>query len=152
MALLEQRTGAQFIHVPYKGDAEATNALLAEHNKSAVFGNTVLPYLTSGKLRALAIASPHRAEAFPNVPTFKEQGYDIVVPSPLGFAGPRGLTTDVIRKLEEAVQVALKDKNFQQTAANYGIRTQYLDNKAYTALAHRVFSDEKAIIASIGLE
>lgn len=153
MALLEQKTGTQFIHIPYKGDAEAANALLAEHNKSAVFGNTALPYLTSGKMRALAIAAPQRSQAFADVPTFKEQGYDIVVPSPLGLAGPRELAPTIIRKLEEAVQAALQDKSFQQTAANYyGIRPEYLNAQSYTALAEQMFAKEKAIIATIGLD
>lgn len=152
MALLEQQTGTQFTHIPYKGDADAANALLAQHNKSAVFGNTALPYLTSGKLRALAIAAPQRTQAFASVPTFKEQGYDIVVLSPLGLAGPRGLDKHIIQKLEDAVQVALQDSNFQQTAANYGIRPEYRDATGYTALAQQIFASEKAIIATIGLE
>lgn len=152
MALLEQKTDTAFTHIPYKGDAEAANALLAEHNQSAVFGNTALPFLTSGKLRALAIAAPQRAAAFAQVPTFKEQGYDIVVPSPLGLAGPRGLAPEVIPKLEEAVQAALKDPGFQQTAANYGIRTHYRDAKAYTVLAQQMLANEKTIISTMGLD
>lgn len=152
MALLEQKTGAQFTHVPYKGDAEAVTALLAGHNKSAVFGNTVQPYLASGKLRALAIAAPQRPEAFANVPTFKEMGYDIVVPSPLGMAGPKGLPAEIIQKLEAAVQAAMQESSFKQTATNYGIRLEYHDAKAYTALAQQVFASEKDIVAHIGLE
>src|SRR2546427_7945984 len=56
MALLEQATGARFTHAPFKGDAEALNSLMAGHIKSGVYANTVLPYLSSGKLRALASA------------------------------------------------------------------------------------------------
>lgn len=152
MALLEQQAGTKFTHIPYKGDAEAANALLAQHSKSAVFGNTVLPYLTSGKLRALAIASPERTQAFANVPTFKEQGYDIVVPSPLGLGGPHGLAPEVIQKLQQAVQAALQDSNFKQTATNYGIRPEYRDANSYAALAQQMFAREKTIIATIGLE
>ena len=152
MALLEQKIGAQFTHVPYKGDADAANALLAKHNKSAVFGNTALPYLNAGKMRALAIAAPQRSPAFADVPTFKEQGYDIVVPSPLGLAGPRELPPSIVRKLEEAVQAALQDNIFKQTAANYGIRPAYLNAQSYSALAQQIFANEKAIIATIGLE
>ena len=152
MALLEQKAGVQFTHVPYKGDAEAATALLAGHNKSAVFGNTVLPHLQSGKLRALAVASPTRPAAFADVPTFKESGYDVEVPSPLGMAGPKGLPPEIIAKLEKAAQAALKDPALKQTVDNYGLRLEFRDAKTYTTLAQKVFADEKAIVTRIGLE
>ena len=152
MALLEQKSGAKFTHVPYKGDADATTALLAGHNKSAVFGNTVLPYLQSGKLRGLAVATASRPEAFANIPTFKEMGYDVEVPSPLGLAGPKGLPADIVLKLEQAVKAALEDPSFKQTVNNYGIRLNFRDSAAYTALAQKMFVDEKAIVTHIGLD
>ena len=152
MALLEKKAGVQFTHVPYKGDAEAVNALIAGHTKTGVFGNTVLPYMNSGKLRALAIASETRPPAFANVPTFREQGYDVVTPSPLGIAGPKGLPADIVRKLEGAVKVTMDDPAFQQAAANYGVRLEYRNAQDYSAFAKKAFADEGAIVQSIGLD
>ena len=152
MALLEKASGAQFTHVPYKGDAEAVNALLAGHTKTGVFGNTVLPQLQSGKLRALAIASETRPDAFANIPTFRELGYDVVTPSPLGIAGPKDLPKPIVRKLEAAVKTAMDDPAFKQAAANYGVRLEYRDAAQYSALAKKTFADEKAIVQSIGLD
>jgi tripartite-type tricarboxylate transporter receptor subunit TctC len=152
MALLEKKAGVQFTHVPYKGDAEAVNALIAGHTKTGVFGNTVLPHMQSGKLRALAIASETRPPAFANVPTFREQGYDVVTPSPLGIAGPRGLPPEIVRKLEVAVKVAMDDPAFQQAAANYGVRLEYRNAQDYKAFAKKAFAEEGAIVQSIGLE
>ena len=152
MALLEKKAGVQFTHVPYKGDAEAVNALIAGHTKTGVFGNTVLPYMNSGKLRALAIASETRPTAFANVPTFREQGYDVVTPSPLGIAGPKGLPADIVRKLEGAVKVAMDDPAFQQAAANYGVRLEYRNAQDYSAFAKKAFAEEGAIVQSIGLD
>lgn len=152
MALLEKKAGVQFTHVPYKGDAEAVNALIAGHTKTGVFGNTVLPHMQSGKLRALAIASETRPPAFANVPTFREQGYDVVTPSPLGIAGPRGLPPEIVRKLEAAVKSAMDDPAFQQAAANYGVRLEYRNAQDYSAFAKKAFAEEGAIVQSIGLE
>ncbi len=152
MALLEKKAGVQFTHVPYKGDAEAVNALIAGHTKTGVFGNTVLPHMQSGKLRALAIASETRPPAFANVPTFREQGYDVVTPSPLGIAGPRGLPPEVVRKLEGAVKSAMDDPAFQQAAANYGVRLEFRNAQDYSAFAKKAFAEEGAIVQSIGLE
>ncbi len=152
MSLLEQKSGAKFTHVPYKGDAEALNALLAGHTKTGVFGNTVLPQMKSGKLRALAIASETRPEAFANVPTFREQGFDVVVPSPLGIAGPKDLPADIVQKLAAAVKAAMDDSAFQQAAANYGVRLEYRTPQEYSAFAKKVFAEEKLIVQSIGLD
>lgn len=152
MALLEKKAGVQFTHVPYKGDAEAVNALIAGHTKTGVFGNTVLPHMQSGKLRALAIASETRPPAFANVPTFREQGYDVVTPSPLGIAGPKGLPPEIVRKLEAAVKSAMDDPAFQQAAANYGVRLEYRNAQDYSAFAKKAFAEEGAIVQSIGLE
>lgn len=152
MALLEKKAGVQFTHVPYKGDAEAVNALIAGHTKTGVFGNTVLPHMQSGKLRALAIASETRPPAFANVPTFREQGYDVVTPSPLGIAGPKGLPPEIVRKLEAAVKSAMDDPAFQQAAANYGVRLEFRNAQDYSAFAKKAFAEEGAIVQSIGLE
>lgn len=151
MALLEQATGARFTHAPFKGDAEALNSLMAGHIKSGVYANTVLPYLSSGKLRALASASEVRPEAFANVPTFREAGYAFDVPSPLGIAGPRGLPPEIVRKLEAAIKAAMDDPAFRQVVGNYGVRTQFRGSQEYTAFARKAFEDEKKIVQNIGL-
>lgn len=152
MALLEKKAGVTFTHVPYKGDAEAVNALIAGHTKTGVFGNTVLPYMNSGKLRAIAIASETRPEAFADVPTFRELGYDVVTPSPLGIAGPKDLPDAIVRKLEAAVQAAIQDPEVKRAAGNYGVRLEYRNAKDYAAFAKQAFADEGKIVQSIGLE
>lgn len=107
MALLAKAAGVQFTHVPFKGDSEATNALLGGHVKTMVSTNGIRNFMDSGKVRALAIAAETRPPAFANVPTFREAGYDVVVPSPLGLAGPKGLPQAIVHKLEAAVKAAL---------------------------------------------
>lgn len=152
MALLEQKTGAKFTHAPFKGDAEAIQALMAGHIQSAVLANTILPHLQSGKVRALATAADKRPEAFGNVPTFREAGYGFDTPSPLGLAGPKGLPREVVQKLDAAVKAAMDDAGFKQTVANYGIRTDYRDHRAYAEFARTAFAAEKDIVQGLGLE
>lgn len=152
MALLEKKTGIQLNHAPFKGDADAINALSGGHIKSAIFANSILPQVQAGKVRALATAADRRPEAFGNVPTFREAGYDFDVPSPLGIAGPKGLPQDIVEKLDQAVKAAMLEPAFQQVVANYGIRTDYRDHKAYAAFAAQAFAEEKEIVQGIGLE
>lgn len=152
MAMLEQKAGVQLTHVPFKGDADSINALLAGHTKTAMLANTVQPYLSSGKMRALAIAADKRTEAFADVPTFRELGYAFDVPSPLGIAGPKGLPAEIVQKLEAAMQSAMQEPSFKQVAANYGIRLEYRNTQDYGAFAKKAFAEEKEIVKGIGLD
>lgn len=74
-ALLMQRTGAAFTHVPYKGSAPAMNDLLGGQT-TFMFDSliTSLQHIRAGKLRALAVTSPKRSALLPEVPTFSEAG------------------------------------------------------------------------------
>lgn len=152
MALLEKKNGIVLNHAPFKGDAEAINALSGGHIRSAIFANSILPQIQAGKMRALATAADRRPEAFADVPTFREAGYDFDVPSPLGVAGPKGLPPDVVHKLDVAIKAAMDDPDFLQVVKNYGIRTDYRGPAAYAAFAKQAFAEEKDIVQSIGLE
>ena len=70
--------GLEMVHVPYKGGAPAIQALLAgEVQLTAVSGNTALPHIHSGKVRAIGVASSQRSSALPDVPTFIESGIPV---------------------------------------------------------------------------
>ncbi len=150
-ALLAKAAGIKLIHIPFKGDSEAINALLAGHIKAAILTNGVLTFMDAGKVRALAIAADSRPAAFAKVPTFKEAGYDVVIPSPLGIAGPKGLPEPIVAKLDAAVKAALDDPEVKKTMANYGVRSDYRDHKAYAEFARKAFAEEKDIVTGLGL-
>ncbi|MFT3814853.1 MAG: tripartite tricarboxylate transporter substrate binding protein [Acidovorax sp.] len=151
MALLGKAAGVPFVHVPYKGDSEALNALMGGHVKTMIGTNGVLNYIEAGKIRALGIAADKRPPAFANVPTFREAGYDVVVPSPLGLAGPKGLPPAIVQKLDAAVKASLDDPEMQRVIKTYGIRTDYRNAAAYTEFARKSFAEEKGIVQSLGL-
>ena len=151
MVLLGKAAGTEFVHVPFKGDAENVNSLLAGHIKTSVSTNSIMTFIESGKVRPLAIASEQRSPAFPDLPTFKEQGYDVVVPSPLGIGGPKDLPEAIVNKIDTAVKAALEDPEVQRVIKNYGIRTDYRDAKTYTTFASQTFAGEKALVQSMGL-
>ena len=73
-AWLSQRTGAKFVHVPYKGAGPATNDVVAGHTPLAIVGMApVLPFIKSGKLVAVAVTSHERVQWAKDVPTVAEQ-------------------------------------------------------------------------------
>jgi len=109
MATFAQRAGLDMVHVPFKGGAPATTAVLA-NQVEILFGGLppLLPHVATGRLRALAISSAKRSPSVPNVPTVAESGYpgfDITLW--LGFFAPNGTPAPVLKRLEsELVQIA----------------------------------------------
>jgi len=87
-------------HVPYKGAAPVVNDMLGGH-VDATFLNlsAMLPYIQSGKLRALGVASQTRSKALPEVPTFTEQGIKNVSGSWYGLLAPAGTPESIVQTL-----------------------------------------------------
>ena len=98
--LLKSRTGVKFLHVPYKGSAQALADLLSG-NVSILFDNLVssLPQVQSGRLRALAVTDRTRSQLLPNVPTMIEGGVaDFEATNWYGILAPAGTPQPIIAK------------------------------------------------------
>jgi tripartite-type tricarboxylate transporter receptor subunit TctC len=109
--LFNMMAGTKMVHVPYSGSAQAVTDLLAGRTQ-VMFSpaSTVLQYVESGQLKALASSEPARASAAPDLPTVAEAGlpgFDTSVW--FGVMGPAGLSREVIEKLSRAIDEALKD-------------------------------------------
>ena len=152
MALLSKKSGAEFNHVPFKGDAESINALLAGHIDSIVASNTIVPYLNSGKFRALAIAANERTADFPSIPTFHEEGFGFDLPSPVGVSGPKNLPADIVATLDKAIRNAQQDPEFKKVLANYAVRGHYFGPKEYTAFAIQSYRNEEQLLKELQLD
>ncbi|WP_198969972.1 tripartite tricarboxylate transporter substrate binding protein [Xylophilus sp. ASV27] len=121
--MLKRDAGIDWVHVPYKGGAPAITDLLAGQ-VSAYFANPVsgLPYVQSGRLRALATTGAHRMEALPDVPTVQESGYkDFEVVEWNGFFAPAGTPQPVIARLAAAVRDATRQPEVQRRMLSMGI-------------------------------
>ena len=107
--LFEEVAGVKMNFIPYDGAGRALNDLLGGHldiTYSAI--NAVKGHLEAGKLKAIASSGAERLPAAPNVPTFKEQGIDVVVSANWGVYAPAGTAPDVIAKLNDAFVRAVK--------------------------------------------
>ena len=94
MIEVEQTTGAKFTHVPYKGTAEWSQALLAGEVHFICDGAQWAPFVDAGKFRILAMATEQRIAKYKDVPTLSERGIKVVGHSPYGLVGPKDLPSE----------------------------------------------------------
>ena len=110
-------------HVPYKGTGPALNDTIAG-NVQLIFGSvaTTLQYVKSGRLRSLAVTTPKRIAAAPEVPTVAEagvQGYQVVLWH--GLVGPKGMPRAIVERLNHEANEALKAKDMEQLLSTDGV-------------------------------
>jgi tripartite-type tricarboxylate transporter receptor subunit TctC len=131
--MLERAAGVKLTHVPFKGAAEVHNALASRQIMvGAINIGEALQYQKGGTpMRHLGQMSEKRSTLAPNVPTFKEQGFDVIMASLRGVAAPKGLPPAVREQLVNALQKAVADPEFQTKAAGYFAPLRYLAPAAY---------------------
>jgi len=114
--LLKADAGIDMVHVPYKGLAPAVNDLLGGNTQLMFAGiSTVIQYVKSGKLVALAIASPARSPELPDVPTIAESGlpgFDGT--SWFGLFAPAGTPREIVAKINADVKNVFGDAAFHE--------------------------------------
>ncbi|VTU34709.1 tripartite tricarboxylate transporter substrate binding protein [Variovorax sp. PBL-E5] len=145
------RHGLDFIHVPYKGTAEQMIAVSSEQVMAGVNSNGFAPFVDSGCLRLLATFGAARTKRWPDVPTMRELGYDIVAMSPYGLAGPRGVPTPIVRRLHDAFKAALFDPAHIAELAKYDQEVAYLDSADYGRSMREVYAAERRTVERLGL-
>jgi len=151
MEQLALQQGISWLHVPYKGLSETTNALLAGEVDSVADSTGWAPYVRTGQFRLLVTWGAARIKQFPAVPTLAELGYGIVSNSPYGIAGPKGLDPAVVKRLHDAFKDALFDPAFKTVMQRYDQEPAYLDSADYTASVERTLVEQKALLTRLGL-
>jgi tripartite-type tricarboxylate transporter receptor subunit TctC len=120
--MFKTMTGVSMMHIPYKGNAPVLNDLLAGQ-VDAHFGLVpgMLPYIKSGKLRALAVTTKTRVASLPEVPTIMELGYpNYEINSWQGLFAPANTPPEIIAKLHEATSQILNDSEFRGVLTKEG--------------------------------
>jgi tripartite-type tricarboxylate transporter receptor subunit TctC len=117
----KQATGIPALHVPYKGGAGQTQAILAGE---VVWGFSSMPPAVSqmkgGNLYGLAVSSPRRVSTAPDVPTLKELGIPLEIMLYSGLIGPKGLPPAVVQRLGAEVKKALESPEMKRTLLEAG--------------------------------
>lgn len=101
---LQQAAGFESVWVPFNGGNQAVLALMGKHvDAAAITPSSALPQIEKGQIRLLGITSPERDKSFPNVPTYKEQGYNVVEEIWRGLMVRRGTPPAVLATLNAAL-------------------------------------------------
>jgi len=121
-ALFESATGADMLHVPYKGGGPALNDVIAGH-VPLFFGNlaSTLPHVQSGRLRALAVTSAKRSQILPSIPTLSEAGVKgVEIYEWNAVFAPAGTPPTIVSKIASAFQYSLEAVEVKQRIAQLG--------------------------------
>lgn len=133
MVLFYGESGTDFNHVPFNGAAPMRNAVLGGH---ATIGGMnlgeAMPYQGT-KLRILAQASAKRSPLAPDVPTFAEQGVNLVFASERGVVAPKGIPEEAQEKLSQALDKIAADPQFQDAMLKQYTEMDYLAGDAWKA-------------------
>lgn len=133
MLQFQKAQGVEMTHVAYKGAGEVRTAVQSgEIMMAAMNIGEIKAYVSGGApLRDLGVMSVARTDLAPDSPTFREQGYDIIMASLRGIGAPKGLPDDVAAKLADAIRQAAHDPEFVAKAKQLSAPLRYLDPVAY---------------------
>lgn len=126
-------TGVKLMHVPFKGAAEATQAILAGTIDMQFASTTgVIGNVLGGRMRLLAISGDKRVSALPDVPTFGEAGLkDFGVINWTGLWAPAGTPQAVLDRLQKEIAIAMADADMQEFAQKMGAEARQVDSAAF---------------------
>jgi len=110
--LIEDATGTKFTQIPFTGGAQALQATLAG-TTDVMVGSSLYAVAQKGKLRPLAIATEKRDPQLPDIPTFKELGYDVVSERFRAIAGPPGLPREIVSYWGEVCKQVVENPQFR---------------------------------------
>jgi len=152
MEEIGQREGIQWVHVPFKGNAEATAALMGGHVMASADSTGWGEHVDSGRLRMLATWGDERTRRWPAVPTLKELGYGIVSNSPYGIAGPRGMDPKVVKILHDVIRKAIEDPIYLKTIERLDQEPWYRSSEDYAKYVREYYPTQKAVMEKLGLK
>jgi tripartite-type tricarboxylate transporter receptor subunit TctC len=141
----------QMRHLPTNGGGPAVTAVLGGNVNFFMSPTSIaLSHIRSGKVRALAVSSAQRVKVLPDVPTFKELGYDLEYYFWVGIFAPKGVPAPIIVTLRDGFNKAAHSKEFLATLANLGQELAYMDQPEFAKFWEADAKRQEDAINSIG--
>jgi tripartite-type tricarboxylate transporter receptor subunit TctC len=152
MEQIAKRRGIQWTHVPFKGSAETSNAVLGGHVHAVADSSGWAQLVNGGQLRLLVTWGASRTKNWPTVPTLKDLGIDMVSNSPFGIAGPKGMDPSVVKVLHDAFGKGMREPAYAESMAKLDQELFYLNSADYEKFALEQIEEARRYIADLGLK
>jgi tripartite-type tricarboxylate transporter receptor subunit TctC len=135
LTLFQEASGTEFIHAPFAGAGPVRNAVLGRQIDVAGLNLGEIGMLGQDQpaLRALAGMGERRWELMPDVPTFREAGFDVVMTSERGLGAPRGIPDEVARRLEDAIAKVVASPEWGEKARQLELAMAFLRGAEWEA-------------------
>ncbi len=152
--VFKMMTDVKMLHVPYRGAPEATTAVIAgevDINFPSVTG--ALPFIASGRLRALAVSSAKRASTLPSVPTLNEAGLAGYERSGWnGVLAPAGVPKEIIARLNTAIVKAVNTPEMQEAFIKQGLDAQTGTPEQFAAFIRGQLAQNAKVVKFAGIK
>ena len=149
MEEVAMKMGVSFLHAPFKGNADSTQALMGGHIMAQSDASGWGRHVDASTFRLLVTFGDKRTKW--NAPTAKELGIDIVSYSPYGIVAPRGMEPQLVRQLHDALRKALDDPEHLKMITQLDQVYWYKSSEDYARWAADTLVQERATIERVGL-
>ena len=152
MEQIAKHAGIKWTQVPFKGGADNMNALLGGHIDVTADSTGWAELVNAGKFRLLVTWGAERTKNWPDVPTLKESGIDMISNSPFGIGGPKGMDPAVVKVLHDAFKKGMEEQSYKDTIAKLDMEPHYLNTADYHAYAMQQTVEQKQLIEELRLK
>jgi tripartite-type tricarboxylate transporter receptor subunit TctC len=142
--------GIQWTAVPHPG-TDPNMALLGGHISAVSSSSSWTPHVKAGKFRLLVVHSEKRMSEFPDVPTLRELGYDIVTEANGVILAPKETPLANVKKLDDALRKALDDKEYIEFMGKLGNKIAYRNHEELKKYLEESYDRVGRIVKQIGL-
>jgi tripartite-type tricarboxylate transporter receptor subunit TctC len=145
--------GVDLLHVPFRGASDAPPAVISG-DVSLYFAPaaSVFGHYKSGKVKAYGVAGEQRLVSMPEVPTFREQGYqDVDLPVWIGIVVPKGTPKPIREKLQSALARVLATKDISERFATFGAKPGGGSTEEFAALMSSDVRRYERLARTIGI-
>jgi tripartite-type tricarboxylate transporter receptor subunit TctC len=151
--LFKMTSGIDMVHVPYKGAALALSDVIGGHVDSMfIAASGAIAQIKAGKVRVLAVASPHRSQSLPNAPTFAEVGYpEVVVDTRYGLLAVAGTPVPIVQRLNATIAKALATNEIRQSYAALSLDPVSSTPQEYAAYLRTEIARWRKVVAAAKL-
>ncbi len=155
IALLAKAAGIdpkQLKILVFDGGAMSVTNLLGGHIDAMVqASNNAIPHQQTGKMRILGISMPKRSAVIPNVPTFREQGFDVLMDGWYAFVGPKGLRAPQIAYWDAVFEKTVQTADWKKFIEQTGWEAGYKNSRDTAVYLQKEYDEAKSILTELGM-